>query len=380
MKIHEYQAKQIFSDYGLPLPRGSVVETVDAAVEAAEGLGAWPVVVKAQVQVGGRGKAGGVKLARNAEEVRRHAQTILGMNIKGITVKRVLIEQGLDIAREIYAGAVIDRSGKCIVIMVSPAGGVNIEEVAAATPERILKLCIQPGLGLRPFQIRQALYFLDLPPEAHDGAGRILRTLERVIVDHDASLVEINPLVLTGHGEILCADAKIDFDDNALALHPAIAALRDENEEDPLEAEARHHEISYVKMDGHIGCLVNGAGLAMSTMDLVKQFRGEPANFLDVGGGADPDRIAAALRIVAADRSVNTILFNIFGGIVRCDRVAEGVLRAREQTGINLPIVMRLVGTNEDKARELLAGSDLIMEPTMSAAAQKAVELSKRGA
>lgn len=379
MKIHEYQAKQIFSDYGLPLPRGSVVETPDAAVEAAESLGLWPVVVKAQVQVGGRGKAGGVKLAKNVDEVRRHAQTILGMNIKGITVKRVLIEQGIDIAREIYAGAVIDRAGKCLVIMVSPAGGINIEEVAAATPDRILKLRVQPGLGLRAYQIRQAIYFLDLPPDTHDGASRIFKTLERVIMDHDASLVEINPLVLTARDEILCADAKIDFDDNALSMHPAIAALRDENEEDPLESEARHHDISYVKLDGHIGCLVNGAGLAMATMDLVKQFGGEPADFLDVGGGADSDRIAAALRIVAADRTVNTILFNIFGGIVRCDRVAEGILRAREHSGINLPIVMRLVGTNEEKARELLAGTDLIMEPTMSAAARKAVEISKRG-
>ncbi|MCE5229517.1 ADP-forming succinate--CoA ligase subunit beta [bacterium] len=379
MKIHEYQAKQIFSDYGLPLPRGSVVETVDAAVEAATNLGVWPVVVKAQVQVGGRGKAGGVKLARNIDEVRRHAQTILGMNIKGITVKRVLVEQGIEIARELYAGAVIDRAGKCLVIMVSPAGGINIEEVAAATPERILKLRVQPGLGLRAFQIRQAIYFLDLPPETHEVTSRIFKALERVIMDHDASLVEINPLVLTTRDEVLCADAKIDFDDNALALHPAIAALRDENEEDPLESEARHHDLSYIKLDGRIGCLVNGAGLAMSTMDLVKHYGGDPANFLDVGGGADPDRIAAALRIVTADRAVNTILFNIFGGIVRCDRVAEGVLRARERSGIDLPIVMRLVGTNEDKAREILAGTDLIMMPTMSEAAQKAVELSKRG-
>lgn len=378
MKIHEFQSKQILTDYGLPLPRGSVVESAEAAVEAAESFGAWPVVVKAQVHVGGRGKAGGVKLARNAAEVRKHAQTILGMNIKGIIVKRVLIEQAVEIAREIYAGAVIDRASKRLVVMVSPAGGINIEEVAATSPDRILKLHIQPGLGLRPYQIRQAVYFLDLPADTHETVSRILRTLERVVFDQDASLVEINPLVLTSRGEIICADAKIDFDDNALALHPAIAALRDENEEAPLEVEARHHDISYVKLDGHIGCLVNGAGLAMATMDLVKQYGGEPANFLDVGGGADAERIAAALRIVTADSAVNTILFNIFGGIVRCDRVAEGVLRARERSGIDIPIVMRLVGTNEDKARELLAGTDLIMLPTMSEAARKAVELSNR--
>ncbi len=378
MKIHEFQAKEILRGHGLPLPAGQVAESVDQAVAAAEALGVWPVVVKAQVHVGGRGKAGGVKLARNLEELRRHAGSILGMNIKGITVKRVLVEQGIDIAGEIYVSIVVDRGCKCPMLMVSASGGVDIEEIAATAPERILKIQLRPELGLRDFQVRQAVYFLGLPREAQPQMTRVLRALERVILDHDAAMVEINPLVLTSRNEIICADAKITFDDNALVLHPEIAALRDENEEEPLEGEARRHNISYVKLDGRIGCLVNGAGLAMGTMDMVKHFGGEPANFLDVGGGANPDRIAEALRIVTADPSVNTILFNIFGGIVRCDRVAEGVLQARERAAVTQPIVMRLVGTNEERARELLAGTDLIMLPTMAEAAQRAVELSRR--
>ena len=247
-----------------------------------------------------------------------------------------------------------------------------------ANPERILHLPIQPGLGLCDFQIRQAIYFLAIPKEGQVAFGQMLRSLEKVMTDYDASLVEINPLVLTDEGEVIAADAKMTFDDNALALHPEIEALRDENEEEPLEAEARHHRISYVHLEGKIGCLVNGAGLAMGTMDLVKFYGGQPANFLDVGGGATPETIAEALRIVTSDPSVNTILFNIFGGIVRCDRVAEGILKAREKVGIEIPIVMRLVGTNEEKARELLSGTDLIMLPTMADAAQKAVELSHR--
>jgi succinyl-CoA synthetase beta subunit len=263
-------------------------------------------------------------------------------------------------------------------MMASAAGGVDIEEVAATEPERILKIRVQPELGLADFQVRQAIYFLDIPKEGQKDFARIMRAIERTIMDYDASLVEVNPLVVTTQGTMMCCDAKINFDDNALELHPEVAALRDENEEEPLESEARRHDLSYVKLEGKIGCLVNGAGLAMCTMDIVKHFGGEPANFLDVGGAADPDRIAEALRIVTSDSSVNTILFNIFGGIVRCDRVAEGILRAREKIGLKVPVVMRLVGTNEDKARELLEGTDLIMMPTMAAAAQKAVELAAR--
>jgi succinyl-CoA synthetase beta subunit len=377
MKIHEFQAKDMLRRIGVPLPEGAVAESPEQAVERARALNSWPVVVKAQVHVGGRGKAGGVKPARNEAEVKAAAQAILGMSIRGITVKKVLVEQAVDIEHELYAGIVVDRARKCPVIMVSSAGGVDIEEVAAANPERILQLPIQPGLGLCDFQIRQAIYFLALPKEAQPGFTAILRSLERVMMENDASLVEINPLALTGQNRIIACDAKINFDDNALTFHPDVEALRDENEEEPLEAEARHHHLSYVKLDGQIGCLVNGAGLAMGTMDLVKSFGGQPANFLDVGGGARPETIAEALRIVTSDPGVNTILFNIFGGIVRCDRVAEGILRAKEKMGIGIPIVMRLVGTNEDKARDLLAGTDLIMEPTMAAAAKRAVGLSK---
>ncbi len=378
MKIHEYQAKKILREYGLPLPEGRVAETTDEAVAAAEALGGWPVVIKAQVHTGGRGKAGGVKLAHNLDEAKAHAQAILGMSIKGITVGKVLVEAGVEIEREIYAGIVIDRERNCPVIMVSAAGGVDIEEVAASDPGRILHLVVWPGLGLRDFQIRQAIYFLSIPDGAHKAFARVMRALERVMRDNDASLVEINPLVVTALGEVIACDAKINLDDNGLPMHPEVAALRDEAEEEPRESEARGHNLSYVKLEGRIGCLVNGAGLAMATMDLIKHFGGQPANFLDVGGSARPETIAAALRIVVSDPGVNTIFFNIFGGIVRCDRVAEGILQARETVGLEIPIVMRLVGTNEDKARELLAGTGLLMLPTMTQAAQKAVELSQR--
>ena len=379
MKIHEYQAKDILRRYGIPLPNGQVAETVEEAVEGVKALSRTPVAVKAQVHVGGRGKAGGVKLARTPEEVASAARAILGMSIKGITVKKVLVEEGVDIAHEIYVGAVVDRARKMPVLMVSRSGGIDIEEVALSAPERIMHLPIQPSLGLCDFQIRQANFFLDIPKGAQKTMGLILRTLERVMMDYDASLVEINPLALTEDGALVACDAKINFDDNALELHPEIEALRDENEEEPLEVEARHAHVNYIKLDGKIGCLVNGAGLAMATMDMVKSFGGQPANFLDVGGGANADSVAAALRIVTSDPSVNTILFNIFGGIVRCDRVAEGILKAREMVGIDLPIVVRLVGTNEEKARELLAETDLMMMPTMAEAAKKAVELSQMG-
>jgi succinyl-CoA synthetase beta subunit len=378
MKIHEYQAKQLLRDAGVPLPAGAVAETPDQAVERAEAIGAYPVAVKAQVHVGGRGKAGGIKLAANAQEVRSHAQAILGMSIKGITVRSVLIEAGVAIEREIYAGMIVDRESRCPVIMVSSSGGIDIEEVAASSPERILKIHVRPELGLCGYQIRQAIFFLDLPKETQKTFAKIMRAIYELTLSQDIALIEINPLVITRDGAMIACDAKINFDVNGMALHPDLEELRDENEEDPLEAEARHHGISYVKLEGEIGCLVNGAGLAMATMDAVQHYGGRPANFLDVGGGATPERIAEAMRIVTAAPGVNTIFFNIFGGIVRCDRVAEGILKAREKTGISLPIVMRLVGTNEARAHELLEGTDLLMLPTMAEAAQKAVELSKR--
>lgn len=375
MKIHEYQAKGILRESGVALPDGKVTDSPEEAVKIAEEFGSFPVVVKAQVHAGGRGKAGGVKLAKSLEEVKEHAEAILGMDIKGIRVNKVLIESGVDIAREIYLGIVIDRVQKCPVLMVSAAGGIDIEEVAASNPEKILKLAISPTLGLCDYQVRQAAFFVDVPKVGQRGFAKIVRSLYDVFMSKDCALAEINPLVVTGDDEILACDAKMDFDDNALYRNKELEELRDESGDEPLEVDARRNRVNYIKLDGQIGCLVNGAGLAMGTMDMVKHFGGEPANFLDVGGGAGPDQIAEALRIVTSDPSVKVILFNIFGGIVRCDRVAAGILQAREKVGIELPIVMRLVGTNEEQAREMLADTDLIMLPTMAEAAKKAVEL-----
>lgn len=377
MKIHEYQAKEILRKYGVETPAGEVAETVDQAVAIAQKLGKFPVVVKSQVHVGGRGKAGGVKLAKSLDDVKTHAKAIIGMDIKGSKVRKVLIESGVNIAQEIYTGIVIDRMQKCPVLMVSSAGGVDIEEVAASNPEKILKLALIPTVGLADFQIRRAAFFLGLPKETQGGFMKIIRALYKAFIDLDCSLAEINPLVITAEKTVLACDAKMDFDDNALGRHPELAPLRDEGEEEPLEVDARHSKVNYVKLDGSIGCLVNGAGLAMGTMDMVKYFGGKPANFLDVGGGAGPDQVAQALRIVTSDPSVKAIFFNIFGGIVRCDRVAAGILQAKEKIGIKLPIVMRLVGTNEEQAREMLKGTDLIMMPTMADAAKKAVELAE---
>jgi succinyl-CoA synthetase beta subunit len=375
MKIHEYQAKDVLRQYGVPLPSGSVAETPAEARAAAQEL-AMPVVVKAQVHVGGRGKAGGVKLAKSLDEVEAHAQAILGMDIKGITVRKVLVEEGVDIDREIYLGLILDRSAKLPVLMASAAGGVEIEEVARETPEKILKMSIRVDLGLRDYQARMAAAFLDLPKTAVRGFAKTLQALYKAFHEKDCSLAEINPLVVTGAGEVVACDAKMNFDDNAMYRQSDVAALRDEGEEEPLEAEARRESVNYVKLDGQIGCIVNGAGLAMATMDLVKHFGGEPANFLDIGGGAKAEQVVSALKIITADPAVDTIFFNIFGGIVRCDRVAEGILTALKELDLKMPIVIRLSGTNEDKAREMLAGTDLIAIPTMSEAARKAVEVS----
>jgi succinyl-CoA synthetase beta subunit len=377
MKIHEYQAKEILRGYGVITPPGRVAATAQEAVQIAQELGSFPLVIKSQVHVGGRGKAGGVKLAKSMEEVKNHASAVLGMEIKGIKVRKALVEGGVDIDKEIYCGIVIDRAQKRPVLMVSSAGGVDIEEVAATNPEKILKLAISPTFGMADFQIRRAAFFLELPQEAQKEFMSTIRALYQAFISLDCSLAEINPLVLTGEKKIVACDAKMDFDDNALWRHPELPALRDEEGEEPLEVEARRNKVNYVKLNGSIGCLVNGAGLAMGTMDMVKHFGGEPANFLDVGGGAGPDQVAEALRIVTSDPSVKAILFNIFGGIVRCDRVASGILQAKEKIGIELPIVMRLVGTNEEQARKMLEGTDLIMMPTMAEAAKKAVELSR---
>jgi len=336
------------------------------------------VVIKAQVHVGGRGKAGGVKLAHSEEQAAAFAGQILGLNIKGITVRKVLVEPGINIAREIYLGLILDRASKAPVLIASAEGGVEIEEVARTAPEKILKLTIPPTVGLRGYHVIAAADFLDMPKDAVKSFGAILKGLYRAFMEKDCSLAEINPLVITGSGEVIACDAKMNFDDNALAWHPDIEALRDEGEEEPLEVQARELKLNYVKLDGKIGCIVNGAGLAMCTMDVVKHFGGEPANFLDIGGGARAEQVAEALKLITSDPNVNTIFFNIFGGIVRCDLVAEGILTALQQLpDFNYPIVIRLSGTNDEKAREMLKGSPLKMAPDMATGAQMAVEISK---
>ncbi len=377
MKIHEYQAKAILESFGAPVPDGQVATSARDARKIADRIG-FPAVVKAQVHVGGRGKAGGVKLANNLAEIEAAAGSILGMLIKGTKVHKILIETAANINHEYYIGIVIDRARKNPVMMVSAAGGVDIEEVAAKTPEKILKIYIKRQLGILAFQVRQATYFLDLPRSTAKSFSLITKALYGAFMAKDCSLAEINPLVLTKDGEMMCCDAKMNFDDNALWRHPDIEAMRDEEEEEPLETAARKKRVSYVKLNGNIGCIVNGAGLAMATMDMVKHFGGEPANFLDIGGGAKAEQVTEALRIVTSDPNVKTVLFNIFGGIVRCDLVAKGILEALATLDLTLPIVIRLSGTNEEEARAMLKDTALLAMPTMSEAAKEAVEVSQR--
>jgi len=372
MKIHEYQAKTIFRDHDIPVPQGHVVFSVKEAVRAAEDLNGFPVVVKAQIHAGGRGKGGGVKLARSAEEVERVAGQILGMNLvteqtgpQGRTVGKLLIEQGLDIQREMYLGIVPDRSSANIVIMASLSGGMDIEAVAAETPEKIIRVAVDPLSGFQGFHGRQVAFGLDLPGEAVRPFTDLLSRLYHVFVKLDCSLVEINPLVLTGANTLVALDAKMDFDDNALYRHPDIRSLRDETEEAPLEVEASKHHLNYISLDGNIGNIVNGAGLAMATMDLIKLAGGEPANFLDVGGGATSDMVENAFRILLKDDKVKGILINIFGGILRCDVFAEGVVRAAKNTGLHIPVVVRMEGTNVDQGRRILAESGLNLETAL---------------
>ena len=386
MKIHEYQAKTIFRDHDIPVPQGHVVFSVKEAVRAAEDLNGFPVVVKAQIHAGGRGKGGGVKLARSAEEVERVAGQILGMNLvteqtgpQGRTVGKLLIEQGLDIQREMYLGIVPDRSSANIVIMASLSGGMDIEAVAAETPEKIIRVAVDPLSGFQGFHVRQVAFGLDLPGEAVRPFTDLLSRLYHVFVKLDCSLVEINPLVLTGENTLVALDAKMDFDDNALYRHPDIRSLRDETEEAPLEVEASKHHLNYISLDGNIGNIVNGAGLAMATMDLIKLAGGEPANFLDVGGGATSDMVENAFRILLKDDKVKGILINIFGGILRCDVFAQGVVRAAKNTGLHIPVVVRMEGTNVDQGRRILAESGLNLETALdlSDAAQKISEIIK---
>ncbi len=372
MNLHEYQSKRIFAKAGIPIPRGEVASTPTEARDIAVRLGG-PVVVKSQVLVGGRGKAGGIKLAKTPNEAEERATDILGMNIKGLTVKRVLVDEAADIQQEIYLGAVLDRARRRVVLMASSEGGIDIEEVAATTPEKIVTVAVHPFLGLREYQARILAEGIGLPKEHLRSFISIAQALYKAYVESDASLAEINPLVITGEGKLVAVDGKISIDDSALFRHPNIADMRDPAEEDESEVEARRFGLNYINLDGEIGCMVNGAGLAMATMDIVKLYGGEPANFLDVGGGAQADRVAAALRIILADARVKAVLINIFGGITRCDEVARGILAAIETLQVKVPFVVRLVGTNEEEGRRILAEANLITATSLADAAEKAV-------
>ena len=374
MKLHEYQSKRLFAAHGVPIPRGDVATTPEEARRIAEELGGT-VVVKSQVLVGGRGKAGGIKLAQTPEEAERVAGEILGMKIKGLPVRKVLLDEAADIQQEIYLGVVVDRASRRPVMMASSEGGVEIEEVARTNPEAIKKVTIDPFLGLRGYQTLTLAKGIGLAGERFRGFDRIARGLYEAFVAYDASLAEINPLVVTGAGELLAVDGKMVLDDNGLFRHPDLAEMRDVDEETPTEREAREAGLSYVQLDGKVGCMVNGAGLAMATMDIIKHFGGAPANFLDVGGGAKSERVAAALRLILADANVKAVLFNIFGGITRCDEVARGIVIAFEEVEPAVPLVARLVGTNEKEGREILEGSgyELVTAATLAEAAQKAV-------
>ena len=374
MKIHEYQAKEVFAAFGIPVPRERVASKPSEAASLACELG-MPVVIKAQVLVGGRGKAGGVKKVESADQVEAVAQNILGMEIKGLKVNKVLVSECVDIKGEAYVGIVIDRASRAPVLMASAAGGVEIEEVAKATPEKILKVAIDPAAGLLGFQARNvgmALY--GDAKLAREFAG-IAQKLYRIFVQKDCSLIEINPLVKLGSGSLLALDAKINFDDNADFRHKEWEAMRDLSAEEPTEVEAKAAGLTYIKLAGNVGCVVNGAGLAMATMDLIKRYGGEPANFLDVGGSSSPEKMVTAMRIILSDPNVKTILINIFGGITRCDDIANGLLAAQKQADIRVPLVARLTGTNAEKAREILKGSAVTPAETMADAVKKAVAL-----
>jgi len=374
VKLHEYQSKRIFAQYGVPIPEGDVATTPAEARAIAERLGG-KVVVKSQVLVGGRGKAGGIKLAHNPAEAEEVAARILALEIKGLPVRKVLIDRAADIRQEIYLGIVIDRAASKPVMMASSEGGVEIEEVARVNPEAIKKMHIDPFIGLRGYQTLWLAKGIGLPAALHKDFDRIARGLYQAFVNSDASLAEINPLVVTGEGTLLAVDGKMVLDDNGLFRHPDLAEMRDVDEETPTEQQARQADLSYVQLDGEIGCMVNGAGLAMATMDITKYFGGAPANFLDIGGGARADRVATALRLILADPKVKAVLFNIFGGITRCDEVARGILTALDEVKPQVPMVARLVGTNEAEGRRILDSSPyrMITATTLAEAARKAV-------
>ena len=388
MNIHEHQGKELLRRYQVAVPDGQACFTIDEAVAAANRLG-FPCVVKAQIHAGGRGKAGGVKIVRNAADLRAAAEDLLGKTLvtiqtgpEGRVVRRLLVEQGCAIARELYLGMVVDRGSGRVTVMASTEGGVEVEEVAAHTPEKILRETIDPAIGLAPYQARHIAFGLGLGKEQVGKAVGFMAGLARCFAESDCSLVEINPLVVTQDGGLLALDAKIGFDDNALFRHPELRELRDPSEEDPREQEAAKHELSYIALDGNIGCMVNGAGLAMATMDIVKAAGGMPANFLDVGGGASADKVAAAFRILLSDAAVQAIFINIFGGILRCDVLAEGVVQAAREVRLSIPLIVRMEGTNVDEGKAILARSklDIITVSDMLDGARKAVAAAGRRA
>jgi succinyl-CoA synthetase beta subunit len=389
MNIHEYQAKALLAKYGVAVPRGGVAYTADEAVEVARGLGGPVYVVKAQIHAGGRGKGGGVKVVKSTDEVRDVATKMLGMTLvthqtgpAGKEVKRVYVEEGCDIKRELYLGMLVDRVTSRITVMASTEGGMEIEEVAAKHPEKILKVAIDPVAGMQAFHGREIAFGLGLSGAQVGSCVKFLTAMYKAFVGLDASIVEINPLVVTGKGDVIALDAKMNFDDNALFRHKDVEELRDADEEDPAELEAHKHELNYIKLDGQIGCMVNGAGLAMATMDIIKLYGSSPANFLDVGGGATKERVSAAFKIILSDKNVEGILINIFGGIMRCDVIAEGVVAAAREASLNVPLVVRLEGTNVDLGKKILSQSGLpiLSADNLADAAEKVVKAVKEAA
>ncbi|MBM7644342.1 succinyl-CoA synthetase beta subunit [Scopulibacillus daqui] len=386
MNIHEYQGKELLRSYGVAVPNGYVAFTPEEAVEAAKKLNSDIKVVKAQIHAGGRGKAGGVKLAKSLDEVRTYAEELLGKTLvthqtgpEGKEVKRLLIEEGSDIKKEFYVGLVLDRATSRIVLMGSEEGGTEIEEVAAKTPEKIFKETIDPAVGLLPFQARRLAFNINIPKELINKAVKFMTGLYQVFVEKDCSVAEINPLVITGDGQVMALDAKLNFDDNALYRHKDIMELRDLSEEDEKEIEASKYGLSYIALDGNIGCMVNGAGLAMSTMDIIKHYGGDPANFLDVGGGATTEKVTEAFKIILSDENVKGIFVNIFGGIMRCDVIANGIVEATKQMGLELPLVVRLEGTNVEIGKQILedSGLNITAAESMADGAEKIVSLVK---
>ncbi len=387
MKIHEYQAKQILAKYGVPVPRGSVAFSVDEATQVADDLASEICVVKAQIHAGGRGKGGGVKVSKGKAAIRESAEAILGMQLvthqtgpQGQKVKQLLVEEGVDIRKELYCSVLVDRGRQCVVLLASTEGGMDIEEVAEKTPEKILKIFIDPGIGLRPYQASELAFSLkidEINPKLIRPTVAVFMSLYETFMQEDCSLLEINPLVLTRYGRVIALDAKLSFDDNAMYRHKENIDLRDKDEDDPLEVEASEADLNYIKLDGNIGCMVNGAGLAMGTMDIIKSYGGEPANFLDVGGAANQENVEKAFRLITKDPNVKCILINIFGGIVRCDMVAAGVIAAFKNVNLKMPVVIRLEGTNSEEAHQLISQSgltdSLLMADGIGDAAEKAV-------